>query len=331
MSHAALTGATGYVGLALAQRLRAEGRGLTALVRRTSDPGAVERLRALGATLVEGDLDDAAALQRLVAGAGLVVHCAALIAYRPRLHAAMWRVNVDGTARVVEACRAAGVRRLVHVSSIAAIGLRDDRALLDEDSPWEAGRLRMAYLDTKRAAEERVADAAARGLDAVIVNPSAIYGPSEVLSNTGGLVERVARGRLRVAPPGGINVVPLETVVEGILAAERLGLRGRRYVLGGENVEVAALFERIARAAGRRLRPLVLPRWSRAPLRAAMNALDPLVPLSAWYTPDLCGAFGRWMWFDTRRMTAELGVRAGDFDACLADTVARLRRDGRLP
>jgi dihydroflavonol-4-reductase len=331
MSRAALTGATGYLGLTLAQRLRAEGRSLTALVRRSSDPAAIDRLRALDATLVEGDLSDPAALRRLFEDADLAVHCAALIAYRPRLNAAMWRINVDGTERVAEACLATSVPRLVHVSSIAAVGLSDDRTLLGEDSPWEAGRLRMAYLDTKRAAEERIADAVARGLDAVIVNPAAIYGPAEVLSRTGGLVERVALGRLRVAPPGGINVVPLETVVEGILAAERHGRAGRRYILGGENVEIPSLFERIARAADRSLRPLVLPAWTRVPLRLAMNALDPLVPLSAWYTPDLCGAFGRWMWCDTRRMTTELGVSAGDFDACLADTVAQLRRDGRLP
>ena len=330
MSRAALTGATGYLGLTLAQRLRAEGRSLAALVRRSSDPAAVARLRALDATIVEGDLDDPAALRRLLDGAELAVHCAALIAYRPRLRTAMWRINVDGTARVVEACRAAGVRRLVHVSSIAAVGLSDGRTPLNEDSPWEAGGL-MAYLDTKRAAEERVAEAVASGLDAVIVNPAAIYGPAEVLSRTSGLVERVARGRLRVAPPGGINVVPLETVVEGVLAAERHGRAGRRYILGGENLEIPALFERIARAAGRSLRPLVLPAWTRAPLRLAMNLADPLVPLTAWYTPDLCGAFGRYMWCDTRRMTAELGVRATDFDTCLSETVAQLRRDGRIP
>jgi len=327
----ALTGATGFVGQALAQRLREEGHAVRGLVRGSSAPAAVERLRRLGVLLVEGDVGEPDSLRALLARAELAVHGAALIAYRPRLHAAMRRINVDGTANVAAACRSAGVGRLVHVSSIAAVGIRADRELMDEDSPWEAGSLRMAYLDTKRAAEQRVAEEVGRGLDAVVVNPAAIYGPSSAASNSSGLVARIAAGRLRVAPEGGINVVPLETVVAGILAAAERGRRGRRYILGGENLELAGLVARIARAAGRRLRPLVLPGWTGAPLRAAMNAVDRLVPLSAWYTPDLCGAFGRWMWFDTTRMNVELGVRASDVDACLAATVAQLRRDGRLP
>ena len=331
MTRVALTGATGFLGLALARRFREEGAAVSALVRRTSAPAGVERLRALGVTLVEGDIREPAGLPALFDGAELAVHSAALIAYRPRLHEALRRINVEGTANVAAACRAAGVGRLVHVSSIAAVGIRDDRQLMTEDTPWEAARLRMAYLDTKHAAEERIAEAVARGLDAVIVNPSAIYGPSEASSNTSGFVQKVVSGRLRVAPEGGMNVVPLETVVEGILAAARVGRRGRRYILGGENLEIGALLERIARAAGQRRRPLVLPGWAGAPLRLAMNAADPFVPLSSWYVPDLCGAFGRWMWADTTRMTAELGVRAADLDACLAAAVAQLRRDGRLP
>lgn len=331
MSRVALTGATGFLGLSLAQRLREEGREVRALVRRTSSPAAVERLRLLGVTLVEGDVTAPDRLPALFSGCELGVHSAALIAYRPRQHAAMARINVGGTTHVAAACRAAGLDRLVHVSSIAAIGIRDDRQLMHEDSPYDAAPLRMAYLDTKHEAELRIAEEVSRGLDAVIVNPSAIYGPSAAPSNSSGLVARIASGKLRVAPSGGLNVVPLETVVEGVLAAARRGRAGRRYILGGENVEIPALMTRIARAAGRSLQPAVLPGWLGPPLRLTMNALDRLVPLGAWYTPDLCGAFGRWMWFDTTRMSTELGVRAADFDACLAATVSQLRRDGRLP
>jgi dihydroflavonol-4-reductase len=135
---------------------------------------------------------------------------------------------------------------------------------------------------------------------------------------------------MRVAPKGGINVVPLATVIDGVLAAARAGRRGRRYVLGGENLEIAALFARIAAAAGFALRPRVAPAWIGPPLSVVMNLADPFVPLGAWFTPDLCGSFGRWMWFDTSRMRDELGVVAGDLDACLAATVAQLRRDGRV-
>jgi dihydroflavonol-4-reductase len=213
----------------------------------------------------------------------------------------------------------------------AVVGITDAPVLQHEASPWLAAPLRMAYFDTKRAGEECVQAEVAAGLDAVIVNPAAIYGPSTAVSNSNQLVARVAAGRLRVAPAGGINAVPLATVVAGVLAAARSGRAGRRYVLGGENLELSVLLARIARAAGRSLRPRVLPGWLGPPLRVVLDALEPCVPRSAWYTPDLCAAFGRWMWFDTARMRTELGVQPDDLDACLERTVAQLRRDGRVP
>jgi dihydroflavonol-4-reductase len=327
----ALTGSTGFLGLALAERLRAGGDAVTGLVRRTSAPAVVAALDRLGARRVEGDVTDPDSLAALVDGADLVVHSAAVIGYRRKLAPAMHAVNVGGTAHVASAARAAGAGRLVHVSSIAAVGVTDRPVLQDEESPWLAGPLRMAYFSTKYEAEQRVREQIAAGLDAVIVNPAAIYGPSAAPSNSNQLVARVASGRLRVAPEGGINAVPLATVVDGVLAAAREGRTGRRYVLGGENVQLGALLARIAAAAGRALRPRVLPAWVGPPLRLAMDAVEPLVPRTAWFTPDLCASFGRWMWFDTRRMRTELGIEPADLDACLAATVAQLRRDGRVP
>jgi dihydroflavonol-4-reductase len=327
----ALTGATGFLGLALAERLRAEGAEVSGLVRRGSAPAVVAVLERLGVRCVLGDVTDARSLPALVQGADLVVHSAAVIAYRRKLVAPMRAVNVAGSAHVAAAARAAGVGRLVHVSSIAGVGITDTPVLQNEDSPYLAGPLRMAYFDTKRAAEERVQAEAAAGLDAVIVNPGAIYGASVAPSNSNQIVARVAAGRLGVAPAGGINAVPLATVVDGVLAAAARGRTGRRYILGGENLSIADLLARIARAAGRTRRPRVLPAWLGPPLRLAMDAVEPLVPRSAWYTPDLCAAFGRWMWFDTSRMRAELDVRPADLDACLAGAVEQLRRDGRVP
>jgi dihydroflavonol-4-reductase len=108
-------------------------------------------------------------------------------------------------------------------------------------------------------------------------------------------------------------------------------VRGRRYVLGGENLHLHELLSRVGRAAGLSVRLHRFPTAAAPWLRAAMELAEPLVPDRAWYTPDLCAAFGRWMWFDTTRMRAELGVQPVDLDACLAATVAQLRRDGRLP
>jgi dihydroflavonol-4-reductase len=326
----ALTGATGFVGLALVERLVAEGHSVRALCRRSSAPAAREALQSFGVQLVEGDVTAPATLPPLVDGADLVLHVAAIIGYRRRLHAPMQRVNVEGTRHVLEACRAARSGRLVHLSSIAAVGVSPAPVPLTEESRWNAAPLRAPYFDTKHASEQLVLQAAAGGLDAVVVNPAAIYGPARVPGNSSRLVRQIARGRMRVAPEGGINVVPLATVVEGVLAAARLGQRGRRYILGGENLGLRELIVRVGAAAGLALRPRQLPTWSAPFLRAAMDAFEPLVPDTPSYTPDLCGAFGWWLWYDVRRMREELGVQPADLDDCLRQTVAQLRRDGLL-
>ncbi len=327
---AAVTGATGFVGLALCQRLREEGASVAGLARRTSDPGAVAALRRLGATVVTGDVARAETLPALLRGADVVYHCAAVIGYRRRMRQAMRASNVYGTGNVIGACRAERVRRLLHVSSVAAVGITDEPRLLDEDSPWDAGRLRADYFDTKRRAELDVLAAVAEGLDAVIVNPAGIYGPSLAGSNSSQLVARVASGRLDLAPHGGMCVVPLVTVVDGILAAARRGRPGRRYILGGENLDMADIIVRIGRAAGLQLRPRRLPTALAPWLRLGMTFVEPFVPAHAWFTPHICSVFGKWMYYDTRRMRSELGVESADFDACLAGTVAQLRRDGRI-
>lgn len=326
----AITGATGFVGLALCERLRAEGAEVVGLVRETSARAPREALARLGVRAIVGDVTRPETLPALLDGADLVFHCAAVIGYRRRLAGAMARINVLGSADVAAACRAVGVGRMVHLSSIAAIGVTEEPVLMDENTPYNAGPLRAPYFDTKREAEQRVQAEVAAGLDAVIVNPGAIYGPSLVGSNSNQLVSRIARGGLKVAPEGGMNVVTLGTVVDGCLAAARVGKRGRRYVLGGENLGLDELLVRVAAAAGSELRPRRFPTRLGPLLRLAMNAVEPLVPDSVWFTPDLCAAFGKWMWFDARRMREELGVQPQDLDECLRATVESLRRSGAL-
>jgi len=326
----AVTGSTGFLGSALVDALAAAGWRVTALVRGTSAADAVERVRARARVAV-ADVTDPSSLPPALDGADAVIHAAAVIGYRPRLHAEMERVNVGGTRAVLDAAAAAGVGRLVHVSSVAAVGVSDEPVLLDETTPWNAGRLRAPYFDTKHRAERLVLAAAGRGLDATIVNPAVVHGPSTVPSNSTELLRSIARGRVRLVPETGLNCVPLATVVAGTLAALERGRRGRRYVLAGENLTLAGLVERVGRLVGAPARgPRRIPTALRRPLRAVMGLLDPLVPRGARFTPDLCALFGRYMWFDAARAERELGVRAGPLDACLEATLARMRARGEL-
>ena len=244
----------------------------------------------------------------------------------------MQRVNVVGTANVMGACRDAGAGRVVHVSSIAAVGISDEPApLLDEETPFNAQALRAPYFTTKHEAERRVFDAVSGGLDAVIVNPGAVYGPAAMTAgNSAHVVKVAASGRLPFVPTGGINAVSLETVVEGCLAAAARGRTGRRYILGGENLTYLHLMRKIGRAAGNEPDPALLPSVFGRPLRLAMELVEPFVSDRTWFTPDLAAAFGRFLWFDTARMERELGVERRPVQASLEGAVEQLRREGRL-
>jgi nucleoside-diphosphate-sugar epimerase len=237
----------------------------------------------------------------------------------------MARTNVLGTRSVVAACIQAQTPRLLHVSSIAAVGISDEPVLLDETVTWNADVLDAAYFDTKHEAEHEVYDGIARGLDAVIVNPGAIYGPSPVSANSSSLVQQILRGRVRFVPPAGLNVVPLETVVAGCLAGASRGQCGRRYILGGENLDLRELVSRVARAGGVEFTPRLLPRGLGVASRTVLDCIEPFVPDRLWFTPDMLSVFGHWMWFDTSRAKDELGVDPGDLDTCLRETVEQLR------
>ena len=331
MSRIAITGATGFLGTALARRLREEGHAVSGLVRSRSSPATRDWLARLGVRAVEGDVESGRGLAALCEGADLLVHCAAVIGYRRRLWGTMQRVNVLGTRKVVAAARAAAVGRMLHVSSIAAVGVSRRPELLDEHAGFDGADLDAAYFDTKAQAEGEVAAGVAAGLDAVVVNPSAIYGPSEAVSNSSNVIASLLRARPRFVPHGGINVVPLEQVVEGVLAAARRGRTGRRYLLVGENLTLAQLAQRVGRAAGVVIEPRELPPLPWGLVRGLLELVEPLVPDRIWFTPDMLGAFGRYLWFDGARARDELGLEPSDLDACLAATVDQLRRDGRVP
>lgn len=326
----AITGATGYVGSALAERLAQEGASVRGLARRTSSRDAVAWLRARGVGTVEGDVTDAGALERLVQGADVVYHCAAVIGYRRRLVGAMQRTNVAGTQEVVRACRRTGIGRLVHMSSVAAIGVSDRPEPMDETTPYNGDVLRAAYFDTKHAAEVCVLGQAGPDLDAVAVNPGAIYGPSGAPSNSGHVVSSAVRGRLRFVPKGGVNAVPLATVIECTLAAARRGRCGERYVVPGDNLTVLHLVRRIGAAAGVQLDPLMLPAFVGPVLRLGMDLAEPFVPDRVWFTPDLCACFNRFLWFAGDKARRELGVESHSLDEALAGQVEQMRREGRL-
>jgi dihydroflavonol-4-reductase len=259
------------------------------------------------------DVRDREGLTRAFCGADAVCHVAALYSFTAPA-SEVEAVNVAGTAHVIEACRGAGIRRLVHTSSSATCGPVPGRQATEEDGPpeWE---LSVPYKRSKLEAERLVVAAAADGLEALCVNPTTPVGEGDTTPTpTGAMVRGVASGRFRASLRGaGLNLVDVRDVARGhVLALER-GRAGERYLLGGIDVTLAEAFALIARAAGRRAPRVQLP-YGAALLLARFGIVNrqevTLARLPAW--------------FSSAKAERELGYRASPIEPALERAVANL-------
>ena len=319
-----LTGATGFVGSAVARALEARGHGLRLLVRPASDR---RNLAGLAGQPVEGDLTDPASLARAVRGCGVLVHVAADYRIWVPHPAAMIHANVDGTLALMRAAQEAGVRRIVYCSSVAALGLTKDGAPAHEATPVSEEAVVGVYKKSKYRAEQAVLDLVRReGLPAVIVNPSTPVGPRDIKPTpTGRMVADAASGRLPAYLDTGLNVVHVDDVAEGhVLALER-GVIGEKYILGGENLFLRDLLALIASVAGRKPPRIRLPNRAVWPLAAASETLARLTGIEPVVTRDHLRMARKVMFFSSAKAIAELGYRPRPARQAVEDAVAWFR------
>ena len=315
-----VTGATGFVGSAVARALLARGHRVRALVRRGSVRGNVD---GLGLDLVEGDLTDPASLARAVAGCDHLMHVAADYRIWVPDPAAMLRANVDGTRALMQAAQAAGVGRIVYCSSVAALGLTKDGTPADETTPVREETIVGIYKKSKYRAEQAVLRMVAEtGLDAVIVNPAAPIGPRDIKPTpTGRMIADSMAGRMPGYVQTGLNVVHVDNVAEGHMLALERGRAGERYILGSENLTLKALLELVDDVTDRRHRRVGLPRKALWPLALAFEGLarfgvEPMV------TRDHLRMAAKTMFFSHAKAAAELGFRPRPARDAVADAVA---------
>lgn len=255
MSPVLVTGATGTVGHAVAARLAASGEEVRALVR---DPERAGRLLPDGVAAVRGDLTDAASVAAAVAGCERVFHAAGLPEQWRLDPEDFRRVNVGGTANVVEACLAHGVARLAYTSTIDvfawAPGVPFDESRLDpEPRPT-------AYERSKQDADRLVVAALERGLDAVFLHPAAVYGPAPVVTVAlNDLLLRLADRKIPMLLPGGMPVVHADDVAAGHLAAAAQARSGDRFILSGDYLTLREIAIAVKRHVPRAKLPPVMP------------------------------------------------------------------------
>ncbi|MEA2791438.1 MAG: dihydroflavonol-4-reductase, partial [Acetobacteraceae bacterium] len=227
-----VTGATGFVGSAVARALAARGHTLRLLTRPSSDR---RNLDGLDAEVVTGDLTDPDSLVRAAAGCRYVVHVAADYRFWVPDPDTMLRANVDGAVAMVRAAARAGAERIVHCSSVAALGQIGDGTPADETTPAIEADFVGIYKRSKYLAEKAVLDLARRdGLPVVVVNPAAPVGPRDIKPTpTGKMILDAAAGRVPAYIDTGLNIVHVDDVAEGHVLALEKGTVGERYILGG--------------------------------------------------------------------------------------------------
>ena len=280
---ALVTGATGFVGGAVARALVRAGVDVRVLARPESH---LHNLEGLTVERVVGDLRDPASLRESLTGCQQLYHVAAhyaLWAKDPRI---FYDINVTGTRNVMEAASAVGIQRTVYCSTIGAIGLPPGGGLGTEDTPVALDQMAGHYKRSKFLAEQEVLKLAQKGFPVVIVNPSAPVGTGDVRPTpTGQVIIDFMKGRMPAYIETGMNIVDVDDVATGHLLAMQKGRQGERYILGCKNLMLREVFEILARLTGIRAPSIKLPRLAILPLAYAnqwiadLTGQPPRIPL----------------------------------------------------
>jgi dihydroflavonol-4-reductase len=297
-----VTGGNGFIGSRVVRRLCLRGHAVRCLLRPASP---TRRIDDLSFERQLGDLRDRASLERGLDGCSACIHLASVSSWEEIASPDLEATVVEGTSNLLAACAGTTVKRLVYISSAAAINGSAEPRIFDETSVFQLGGSGLRYAEAKHHAEQEVLAAATETFEPVVVNPAETYGPEDDEWVTAGAIRDVLRSWPALALRGGSAVAHVDDVAEGIVLALEKGRPGHRYILGGENLTVEKIVRTVLALAAQRKPVLVLPA---ALVRAAVGAcrmlgLPPPVP------PDLIAYASRYWFVDDAKARAELGYR----------------------
>jgi dihydroflavonol-4-reductase len=299
-----VTGGTGFVGSQLVAALVRRGDSVRVLRRASSGLLPLEGLPVEHAV---GDLLDPEAAERAVEGRDWVFHVAGLSSYWRAKRDEIYRVNVEGTRIVLEACLRAGVQRVVYTSSVAAVGIPPEGTIATEEMAFDQTSARWAYADSKHQAEQIVRQVTDRGLAAVIVNPAVVIGAGDQYLVAGQIGIDIARGRLFAVPPGGVCMVDVDAVVHGHIAAAERGRVGERYILGGENLSYREVVRTVAALTGRPAPLRTFPRQAASFLGVAVDIQNRVSSQPPAFCGEQIRLSARNCFYDSGKAVRELG------------------------
>jgi dihydroflavonol-4-reductase len=323
-----VTGATGFVGSAVVRALLRTGHDVRVLARANSDR---RNLTDLSVEVAEGSLEDAQSLAHAVAGCRYLFHAAADYRLWVPDPTPMFRANVEGTRALMRAALDAGVERVVYTSSVATLGLVPEGSA-HEETPSSVEDMVGPYKRSKFQAEEVVRDLVARrGLPAVIVNPSAPVGPRDRKPTpTGRLILEAARGRMPGYVDTGLNVVHVDDVAAGHLAAAEMGCIGERYILGGENLSLSKILAEVAKAAGTRPPRIRVPYTMAYPVAIGAEFMAQLRGKEPFITLDGVRMARKKMYFTSAKASRRLGYAPRPAQSAIVDAVGWFKANGYL-
>jgi dihydroflavonol-4-reductase len=314
-----VTGATGFVGSHLADRLLSRGEEVCALVRPGGNRSNVAPLVLRGLRLVEGDLLDERSLDRALDGVMRVHHVAGLVSTRRRDNQKIDDLNYTTTMNLWRACRRAKVERICYLASIFALA-GDSRRAVNEESPYTLDRIPVPYFKAKRRAELATREEVARGLPVVFAYPGFCLGPNDLYFSSMTVVRSFVRGELPAYIEGGMSFVDVRDAAAGLDLAMEKGRIGRRYLLTDENLTWGEFFGRLAALTGKKPPRLAIPKRIAAPLSLALEAVWPNAPLDRARVEVM----GNYYWYDSTRARSELGWSTRPLDDTLRDAIAWL-------
>lgn len=252
----AVTGASGHVGHCLCHQLVEQGFDLKALIHKNEN-----QLAEMGAGIIRGNVLDKQSLIQLFTGVDVVFHLAAQISIDNKHTQQVFETNVTGTQNVIEACKTAGVKKLVHFSTIHTIHSYGPEKPMDETNPLIASS-NIAYETSKAEAEKLVAAAANDGLDAVILHPTAVIGPYDFHpSFLGQALIKIYKNQLPMLVPGGYDFVDVRDVAKAAIEAATKCRRGERYILSGEWLSLKELSMEIRKISNQKTPTFLAPTW----------------------------------------------------------------------
>jgi nucleoside-diphosphate-sugar epimerase len=320
-----VTGGTGLLGLNLVRQLVTEGWNVSVLSR-----GEANRkwLSDLPVTFFQGDVSNS--VDEAVAGQEVVFHVAGDTGFWKRRYPQQWRTNVDGTVNVIEAARKAGVRRVVHTSTVDALGFNPGGVTDETWTDFNLGRFGYHYAISKREAERRALAFNGDGIEVVVLQPASMIGPYDVTLQYGRLFAELRDGQVPAIPGGGACFNDVRAVADAhIIAADR-GRPGERYICAGEAVTYRRLFDAIAQRMSVRAPRLIAPGWALIGYGWLAEAIAGVTGKAPDINPGMAYYMSCNPIYSSAKAIAELGYRTVPFEQALDEAHRFLSENGFL-